>query len=209
MRPAREPTRLLAFLGGTFLIVLAWSAVGPKDRTVWWLEVLPALIGAIVLLATYWRFRLTPLLYVLIWAHALVLLVGGHYTYAEVPLFDTIRDMLQLGRNHYDRVGHFMQGFVPAMIAREILVRVTQLRPGAMLFFLCTCVALAFSAFYEMIEWWVAVASETGAEAFLGTQGDVWDTQWDMFLALCGAIMSQLTLGRLQDRQLRAMRGAG
>jgi putative membrane protein len=206
MRPAREPTRLLIFLGGTFLIVFAWSAVGPKDRIVWWLEVLPALIGAIVLLATYWRFRLTPLLYVLIWAHALVLLVGGHYTYAEVPLFDAIRDALDLGRNHYDRVGHFMQGFVPAMIAREILLRVTRLRPGAMLFFLCTCVALAFSAFYEMIEWWVAVASETGAEAFLGTQGDVWDTQWDMFLALCGAIMSQLTLGRLQDRQLRATR---
>lgn len=209
MRPAREPTRLLAILGGTFLLVFAWSAIGPKDRTVWWLEVLPALIGAVVLLATYWRFRLTPVLYVLIWAHALVLLVGGHYTYAEVPLFDTIRDALDLGRNHYDRVGHFMQGFVPAMIAREILLRVTPLRPGAMLFFLCTCIALAFSAFYEMIEWWVAVASDTGADAFLGTQGDVWDTQWDMFLALCGAVASQLVLGWLQDRQLRAMRGIG
>jgi putative membrane protein len=207
MRSAREPTRLLAFLGGTFLIALAWSAIGPKDRTVWWLEVLPALIGAVVLLATYWRFRLTPVLYVLIWVHALVLLVGGHYTYAEVPLFDTIREALDLGRNHYDRVGHFVQGFVPAMIAREILLRVTPLRPGAMLFFLCTCIALAFSAFYEMIEWWVAVASDTAAEAFLGTQGDVWDTQWDMFLALCGAVTSQLTLGWLQDGQLRAMRG--
>lgn len=209
MRPAREPTRLLAFLGGTYLIVLAWSAIGPKDRTVWWLEVLPAVVGAVVLLATYWRFRLTPLLYVLIWAHALVLLVGGHYTYAEVPLFDLIRDALDLGRNHYDRVGHFMQGFVPAMIAREILLRVTPLKPGAMLFFLCTCIALAFSAFYEMIEWWVAVASETGADAFLGTQGDVWDTQWDMFLALIGAVASQVLLGWLQDRQLRAMRGIG
>jgi putative membrane protein len=209
MRPAREPKRLLAILGGTFLLALAWSAIGPKDRTVWWLEVLPALIGAVVLLATYWRFRLTPVLYVLIWAHALVLLVGGHYTYAEVPLFDTIRDALDLGRNHYDRVGHFMQGFVPAMIAREILLRVSPLRPGAMLFFLCTCIALAFSAFYEMIEWWVAVASDTGADAFLGTQGDVWDTQWDMFLALCGAVVSQLVLSWLQDRQLRAMRGIG
>lgn len=209
MRPAREPTRLLAFLGGTFLMVFAWSSIGPKDRTVWWLEVLPALIGVIVLLATYWRFRLTPLLYVLIWAHALVLLVGGHYTYAEVPLFDAIRDALALSRNHYDPVGHFMQGFVPAMIAREILLRVTPLRSGAMLFFLCTCIALAFSAFYEMIEWWVAVASGTGADAFLGTQGDVWDTQWDMFLALVGAVTSQLLLGWLQDRQLRAMRGIG
>jgi putative membrane protein len=207
MRPAREPTRLLAILGGTFLIVFAWSAIGPKDRTVWWLEVLPALIGVVVLLATYWRFRLTPLLYVLIWAHALVLLVGGHYTYAEVPLFDAIRDTLDLGRNHYDRVGHFMQGFVPAMIAREILLRVTPLRSGAMLFFLCTCIALAFSAFYEMIEWWVAVASETSADAFLGTQGDVWARPWDMFLALLGAVTSQLTVGWLQDRQLRAMRG--
>jgi putative membrane protein len=206
MRPAREPTRLLALLGGSFLMVLAWSAIGPKDRTVWWLEVFPALLGALVLLATYWRFRLTPVLYVLIWAHALVLLVGGHYTYAEVPLFDLIREALGLGRNHYDRVGHFMQGFVPAMIAREILLRVTPLRPGKMLFFLCTCIALAISAFYEMLEWWVAVASESGAEAFLGTQGDVWDTQWDMFLALCGALTSQLTLGWLQDRQLRWLR---
>jgi putative membrane protein len=206
MRPARDPTRLLTLLGGSFLIVLAWSAIGPKDRTVWWLEVFPALLGALVLLATYWRFRLTPVLYVLIWAHALVLLVGGHYTYAEVPLFDLIREALGLGRNHYDRVGHFMQGFVPAMIAREILLRVTPLRPGKMLFFLCTCIALAISAFYEMLEWWVAVASESGAEAFLGTQGDVWDTQWDMFLALCGALTSQLTLGWLQDRQLRWLR---
>jgi putative membrane protein len=205
MLTARAPTRLFVFLGVTFLIVLAWSAIGPKDRTVWWLEVLPAIVGVAVLLATYRRFPLTPLLYVLIWLHALILLVGGHYTYAEVPLFDTIRDVLHLGRNHYDRVGHFMQGFVPAMIAREILLRATPLRPGGMLFFLCTCVALAISAFYEMIEWWVAVVSGTGADAFLGTQGDVWDTQWDMFLALIGAVTSQLALGWLQDGQLRGM----
>ena len=206
MYAAREPSRLLGFLGATFLVVLVWSAIGPKDRAVWWLEVLPALIGAVTLLATYWRFRLTPLLYVLIWAHALVLLVGGHYTYAEVPLFNWVRDGFGLARNHYDRVGHVMQGFVPAMIAREILLRATPLHPGKMLFFLCTCIALAISAFYELLEWWVAVASETGANAFLGTQGDVWDTQWDMFLALCGAIASQLLLGWLHDRQLRALR---
>jgi putative membrane protein len=206
MPTARVPTRLYVFLGVTFLIALAWSAIGPKDRTVWWLEVLPALVGVAVLLATYRRFPLTPVLYVLIWLHALVLLVGGHYTYAEVPLFDAIRDALHLGRNHYDRVGHFMQGFVPAMIAREILLRATPLTRGGMLFFLCTCVALAISAFYEMIEWWVAVVSGTGADAFLGTQGDVWDTQWDMFLALIGAVTSQLALGWLQDRQLRGVR---
>jgi putative membrane protein len=206
MRSGRESARLLAFLGASFLLVFVWSAIGPKDRTVWWLEVIPALVGLLVLVATYRRFRLTAMLYVLIWMHALVLLVGGHYTYAEVPLFDLIRDGFRLDRNHYDRVGHFMQGFVPALIAREILLRVTLLKAGAMLFFLCTCVALAISAFYELLEWWVAVASQTGAEAFLGTQGDVWDTQWDMFLALCGAVISQLTLGWLQDRQLRAMR---
>ena len=206
MRSARDPSRLLAFLGATFLLVFLWSAIGPKDRGVWWLEVFPAIIGAVVLLAIYGRLRVTPILYVLIWVHALVLLVGGHYTYAEVPLFNWIRDSFGLARNHYDRVGHLMQGFVPAMIAREILLRVTPLRPGKMLFFLCTCIALAISAFYELLEWWVAVASKTGADAFLGTQGDVWDTQWDMFLALCGAIASQLLLGWLQDRQLRAMR---
>jgi putative membrane protein len=195
----------MAFLVVTFLLVLVWSAIGPKDRGVWWLEVSPAIVGAVVLLATWGRFPLTPLLYVLIWAHALVLFVGGHYTYAEVPLFNWIRDSFSLARNHYDLLGHLMQGFVPAMIAREILLRTTPLRPGKMLFFLCACIALAISAFYEMLEWWVAIASDTGAQAFLGTQGDVWDTQWDMLLALCGAIASQLTLGWLQDRQLRAM----
>lgn len=205
MHPARAPGWLLALLGASFVGVLAWSAIAPSDRAVWWLEVLPALVGALALLATHRRFPLTPVLYILIWAHALVLLVGGHYTYAEVPLFNYIRDAFELGRNHYDRVGHFMQGFVPAMIAREILLRVTPLKPGAMLFFLSTCVALAISAFYEMIEWWVAVASGTGADAFLGTQGDVWDTQWDMFLALCGAVTGQLFLGRRQDWQLRDM----
>ncbi len=195
----------MAFLVVTFLLVLVWSAIGPKDRGVWWLEVSPAIVGAVVLLATWGRFPLTPLLYVLIWAHALVLFVGGHYTYAEVPLFNWIRDSFGLARNHYDRLGHLMQGFVPAMIAREILLRTTPLRPGKMLFFLCACIALAISAFYEILEWWVAIASDTGAQAFLGTQGNVWDTQWDMFLALCGAIASQLMLGWLQDRQLRAM----
>ncbi|MFZ5558719.1 MAG: DUF2238 domain-containing protein [Pseudomonadota bacterium] len=165
----------------------------------------PAIAGAVILIATFRRFPLTPLLYVLIFLHAAVLMVGGHYTYAEMPLFNWLRDEYGLARNYYDRVGHVFQGFVPAMIAREILLRRSPLDPGKWLFFIVTCIALAISAFYEFIEWWVAITSEETADAFLATQGDVWDTQWDMFLAFLGAIAAQLTLGWLQDRQLRAL----
>jgi len=164
--------------------------------------VLPALIGLAILAAVYKRFKFTKLVYTLIALHMMILMVGGHYTYAEVPLFDWIRDALNLARNHYDRVGHLAQGFIPAMVAREVLLRVTPLKSGKMLFFVVVCICLAFSAFYEMIEWWVAVATGTAANDFLGSQGDVWDSQWDMFMCMIGAITSQLLFSRLHDRQL-------
>jgi putative membrane protein len=191
----------LALLGLT-LAVLIWSGIAPKDRFTWFLEVLPVLVGLPLLLATRWRFPFTPLAYGLMVLHGVILMVGGHYTYAEMPLFDWIRDSYGLARNHYDRLGHVAQGFIPAIVAREILLRASPLKPGRWLFFLTTSVCLAISAFYEMIEWWVAVASGDEAVAFLATQGDVWDTQWDMFLALLGALSSQLLLGRWHDRQL-------
>jgi putative membrane protein len=169
---------------------------------------MPVIIGIPILVGTYRRFPLTPLSYVLIWIHACILLIGGHYTYAEVPLFNWIRDAFHLSRNHYDRVGHLAQGFIPAILAREILLRTSPLRPGKWLFFLVCCVALALSAFYELTEWWAALLTspETGT-AFLGTQGDLWDTQWDMTLALAGAILSQLAVGRLHDEQLSRLVG--
>ena len=202
MSARREPLVLLV-LG---LAALVASGVGPRDRFTWLLEVAPVLIGAPLLVGTYRRFPLTPLLYRLLFVHALILILGGHYTYAEVPLGFWVRDALGLARNHYDRLGHFAQGFVPAILAREILLRRSPLRPGPWLFFLVVCVCLAFSAFYELIEWWTAVATGEGATAFLGTQGDPWDTQWDMFLALCGALLAQLLLARVHDRQLASLR---
>jgi len=188
-----------------FLVVLLWSGIGPKDRLTWFLEVAPAIAGAVVLVRMYPRRRPTTLVCGLISLHAMVLCVGGHYTYAEVPAFDWLRDRFGLDRNYYDRVGHFMQGFVPAMIAREILIRASVVRGTRWLFFLVTCVCLAISAFYEFIEWWVAVASGIAAEAFLGTQGDVWDTQWDMFVAFVGAMVAQWSLSRWHDRAIRAL----
>ena len=194
---------LLLFAG--LALIFLWSASEPADRFTWVLEVLPAVIGVIVLMATIRRFPLTDLLYLLIWLHAVILLVGGHYTYAEVPLFNWLRDSFELQRNYYDRVGHFAQGFVPAMIAREILLRTSPLQPGKWLFFIVTCICLAVSAFYEFIEWWAALINEQAAESFLGTQGDHWDTQWDMFLALSGSIIAQLLFARNQDRQLTVL----
>ena len=194
----REPAILLALVGAA----LALSAIGPRDSFTWLLEVAPVLIGVPILVATRSRFPLTPLLYRLLALHALILIVGGHYTYAEVPAGFWVRDALGLGRNHYDRLGHFAQGFVPAILAREILLRRSPLRPGRWLFFLVVCVCLAFSAFYELIEWWTAVGTGEAATAFLGTQGDIWDTQWDMFLALIGALIALIALGRVHDRQL-------
>jgi len=178
------------------------SGLRPYDRVTWVLEVFPIFIGVPILLATRRRFPLTPLLYVLIFVHALILMLGGHYTYARVPLGFWMQDLFDLGRNHYDRIGHFAQGFVPAILAREVLLRRTPLRRGGWLFFLVTSVCLAFSACYEFFEWWSAVLGGSAADAFLGTQGDVWDTQWDMFFALIGAIAAQLLLARLHDRQL-------
>jgi putative membrane protein len=197
----RLPLILLAAAAAVFL----WSAVAPKDRVTWFLEIAPILVALPVLFWTWRRFPLTPLVYTLIALHAVILMVGGHYTYAEVPLGFWVRDLLGLARNHYDRLGHFAQGFVPAMIAREVLLRRTPLRRGGWLFFLVTSVCLAISAFYEFTEWWAALAGGQAATAFLGTQGDVWDTQWDMFLALCGALTAQLTLSGIQDRQLKSV----
>ncbi|MFO0982623.1 MAG: DUF2238 domain-containing protein [Planctomycetota bacterium] len=182
--------------------MLAWSGIAPRDRFTWLLEVLPAVIGGALLVATHGRFPFTSLAYVLMWSHAAILLVGGHYTYAEVPLFNWLRDELHLARNDYDRIGHLAQGFVPAIVTREILLRRSPLCSGKWLFFLVTCVCLAISSLYEIIEWLVARCTGTAAEAFLGTQGDAWDTQWDMALALLGALCAQLLLGRSHDRAL-------
>jgi putative membrane protein len=188
-----------------FLLVLVWSAVNPKDYFTWALEVAPAVIGLIVMAVTYNSFRLTPLLYVLILLHCIVLIVGGHYTYAEVPLFDYLKPVLGFERNNYDKLGHFMQGFVPAIIAREILIRKAVVASAAWRNFFIVCFCLAFSAFYELIEWAVAVAAGAGSESFLGTQGYAWDTQSDMGFALLGSILALLLLARLHDRQLTAL----
>lgn len=200
--PAGERVLLRALL----LLVCAallWSAIEPKDRFTWFLEALPVLIGLPLALLTYRIFPLTPLLYALLAIHAVILVVGGHYTYSEMPLFDWLSAELGWSRNHYDRLGHVAQGFIPAILAREILLRLSPLRPGGWLTFLVICVALSISACYEFLEWWVAVASGDEAIAFLATQGDVWDTQWDMFFALLGAVAALLLLSKWHGRQLR------
>lgn len=184
------------------LAALVVSGIAPYDRVTWWMEVAPVLIAAPVLVATYRRFPLTNVLYILISIHALVLILGGAYSYARVPLGFWLQDVLALERNPYDRIGHFVQGFVPAMIAREILLRGRFVVGGMMVGFLSVCVALAFSAFYELIEWWAALALGQGADEFLGTQGDPWDTQADMFLALLGAAIALAGLSKLQDKQI-------
>ena len=199
----REPLLLL----GLGLGALALSGIAPRDRFTWLLEVAPVLIAIPLLAATYRRFPLTRLCYRLLLLHATVLVVGGHYTYAEVPLGAWARDVFGLARNHYDRLGHFAQGFVPALLAREILLRRTPLRPGGFTFTLVCCVALAISAAYELAEWGVATLTGSAADAFLATQGDPWDTQWDMFLALAGAVAAQLLLARPHDRALARLRG--
>lgn len=181
---------------------LLLSGIGPYDRLTWWLEVAPVLIAVPVLLATSRRFPLTPLLYGLIALHALILMYGGHYTYSRTPLGFWIQDLFDLARNHYDRIGHVAQGFVPAIAAREVLLRRSPLGPRGWLPFLVVCVCLAISATYEFVEWWTALLAGGAAEDFLATQGDVWDTQWDMFLATCGAISALAVLSPLHDRQL-------
>ena len=185
-----------------YLAVLIWSGINPKDQFTWFLEVAPALIGGVLLAATYKKFRLTPVLYVFILAHCIVLMVGGHYTYAEVPFFD---DLFGSSRNNYDKVGHFFQGFVPALLVREILIRRQVVTQTSWRNVFIVSICLAFSALYELIEWWVALATGENAEAFLGTQGYVWDTQSDMGLALLGAVVSLLVLSKLHDGQLKIM----
>lgn len=195
------PIEPLALLSLCFIALIV-TIINPFDRLTWFLEVVPVLIGIPILLFTYSRFPLTPLLYRLLFLHALILIVGGYYTYARVPIGFWMQDLFHFSRNHYDRIGHFAQGFIPAILAREILRRQIPALKGRWLFFIVVCVCLAFSAFYELIEWWSALAGGEAANDFLGTQGDVWDTQWDMFFALIGSLCGQLLLARVHDRQL-------
>ena len=185
-----------------FFLVLVWSAWQPHDYPTWWLEILPALIALIVLVLTRQRFPLTPLAYWLILLHSIILMVGGHYTYAEVPLGDWLSDWSGGSRNNYDKLGHLAQGFIPAIVVREVLVRNAVVAVRAWLSFIVVSICLAISALYELIEWWVALLSGEAAEAFLGTQGYVWDTQSDMFLAFLGAIAALLVFSALHDRQI-------
>ena len=188
-----------------FLVVLVWSGIKPKDFYTWVLEVAPAVIAFGLLAWTRTSFPFTPLVYLLILVHCIILMVGGHYTYAEVPLFDWISETFNHGRNNYDKVGHFAQGFVPALVAREIVIRKNVFNSIGWRNFFVVCFCLGFSAFYELIEWWVALLSDQAAESFLGTQGYVWDTQSDMFLALIGAVLALVLLGKIHDRQLREL----
>jgi putative membrane protein len=199
----KRPEAIALLLIGSAALV--FSGVNPLDRLTWFLEVMPILVGVPILLVSCARFQFTPLVYRLVFIHCLILMVGGHYTYAQVPLGFWVQDLLDLSRNHYDRLGHLAQGFIPAILVREMLIRKTPLVPGKWLFFLVTSVCLAISACYEFIEWWTALLGGESAEAFLGTQGDVWDTQWDMFLALLGAILGQMSLSRIHDRELGKM----
>jgi putative membrane protein len=201
---SREPAWLLALV----LAVLAWSGVSPYDRLTWLLEVFPVLLGVPILLATRRRFPLSALALRLLALHAAILMVGGHYTYARVPAGFWVQDALGLARNHYDRLGHLAQGFVPAIVARELLLRASPLPRGGWLFFLVTCVCLALSAVYELLEWWAALLGGHAADASRGTQGDPWDTQWDLFLALVGSLAAQLLLAGAHDRSLARLAAA-
>ena len=200
----REPVILLAI--ATALLIV--SGVEPTDRVTWVLEVFPIFVAMPLLVLTAGRFPLIPLTYRLIFVHALILMLGGHYTYERVPLGLWAQHVFGFARNHYDRLGHFAQGFVPAIVAREILLRRLPLVSGKWLFFLVVCVCLSVSALYELVEWWTAVLGGSAADAFLGAQGDPWDTQWDMFMALMGAVTAQLLLRGVHDRELLLMRRA-
>ena len=193
-------------LVAVWVLALVVSAIGASDRFTWMLEVAPAIVGVAALAATYRRFPFTGLVYGLIFIHSLILMLGGHYTYAKVPLGFWMQDFFHFSRNHYDRIGHFAQGFVPAMIAREIFIRRKVINGAAWRSTLIVAACLAISALYELIEWRTSVMSGSAADAFLGTQGDVWDTQWDMFFALAGSISALVLLGRVHDRQLRAFK---
>lgn len=198
-RVQRHENLLLVALA---LVALAASGLAPYDRLTWWMETLPVMLGLPLLFATRRVFPLTPLVYRLLFVHGLILMLGGHYTYARVPVGFWVQDAFDLARNHYDRLGHLAQGFIPALLTREILLRQTPLKSGGWLFFLTACVVLAFSACYEFIEWGTALVMGGDADAFLATQGDVWDTQWDMFLALIGALIAQVLLSGRHDRAL-------
>ena len=195
--------RYLATLLIIVSVALVASGIAPYDRTTWWLEIFPVLIAVPLVLLTIRRFPLTPLTYTLLAIHALILIAGGHYTYARVPLGFWVQDLFGFARNHYDRLGHFAQGFIPAILVRELLLRTSPLQPGRWLFVLVTATCLAFSACYEMFEWWAALAGGHAADAFLGTQGDVWDTQKDICMALIGAVCALLLMSLWQDRQMR------
>jgi putative membrane protein len=217
--PTAAETREAIALAVLAVVARVASGIGPTDRGTWWLEVAPVLIALPLLWFTWRPFRFTPLVYRLIFVHALILMLGGHYTYAHVPLGFWLQDLFDFARNPYDRIGHFAQGFIPAMIVREILLRRSPLGEtmrrgpspsfgGKWLFFIVSCICLAISAVYEFIEWWAALILGQGAQEFLGTQGDPWDTQWDMFMALVGAVTAQLLLARIHDRQLARLTGA-
>lgn len=186
-----------------FSLCLIWSAIKPHDYFTWFLEVVPALIAFTALILTYRKFKFTTLAYSLILIHCIILMIGGHYTYAQVPFFDWLKEIFDFERNNYDKVGHFAQGFIPAIVAREILIRKNIINGRAWLDFFIVCFCLAFSAFYELIEWWVAISTGESAEAFLGTQGYVWDTQSDMALALLGSICGIILLAKIHDKQLK------
>lgn len=183
--------------------IFIWSVINPKDYFTWFLEVTPAILALIILTFTYRSFKFTPLIYTLILIHCLILMVGGHYTYAEVPLFDYIKEVFNQSRNNYDKVGHLAQGFIPAMVAREILIRKNIINIEAWRNFFIICFCLAFSAFYELAEWWIALIANDSADDFLGTQGYIWDTQSDMAWALSGAILALLLLKKYHDKQLK------
>jgi putative membrane protein len=206
MMRALDGKKLELALVALTVMVAAWSFIDPHDRLTWWLEAAPVIIALPILIVTHETFRLTRLIYLLLLFHAVVLLVGAHYTYAEVPLFNWIRDEYGMARNHYDRVGHLMQGFVPAMVARELLLRTSPLKSGKWLFVIITLSCLGISAIYELIEWVAAATSGEAAQAFLGTQGDDWDTQKDMALAGLGAILALVFLSRWHDRQLAELK---
>lgn len=197
---------ILLIVVGAFLL---WSVINPLNYGVWFLEVFPALIGIIILIIIYPKFKFSNLVYIFVAIHSIILIIGGHYTYAENPLFEWLKITFDLSRNYYDRLGHIAQGFFPAIIIRELLLRKTKLEKGKWLFFLVVCVVLAISATYELFEWQAAVtiSPETG-DAFLATQGDIWDTQWDMFLALVGSVASLLIFSRVHDRQLERIKNA-
>jgi putative membrane protein len=203
MKQMTKQTRLHIFLLVSLVVVFIWSLADCFDFFTWLLEALPVIIGGGVVIAVYRKFKLTNLVYVLIWMYAIILLIGAHYTYARMPLFNWLAEILELSRNHYDRFGHIAQGFVPAIIARELLLRTSPLKPSKWLFFIVACICLGISAAYEVLEWLVAAGTGSAAVAFLATQGDQWDTQKDMALCLLGAVTALLALGRVHDRGLK------